>query len=273
MIRRNLLLAAAAAAPIMLGSSIASATAYTMQVWEGAATSSNSTARDATAAGVTALTGSTYTSATFTWNGTLNFDWPGVYIPPSSPGTTSQNTNSSGDLFSQFFGSNPGVQNYNTPTENPAALISGYSCTHNCGALGSPSNADFSSLTSFLASSGSAASYLYGAIFKIDLGKLPAGTILAVNHDDGASLVNNGVTFGGLTSTPTSSTGYQTGIVPSALYDTYLYYGYENGSPEVLQVKFNGDQTPPLPEPSSMALVATGLLGLGLLVRRRSVRG
>ena len=273
MVRRNLLLAAAAVAPILLGSSIASATAYGVQVWEGTATFGNSTARNATAAGVNALTtGGTYTSATFTWNGTLNFDWPGLFNP-NPPNATYQNTDSTGDLFSQFFGSNPGVPNNNTASENPAALISGYSCTHNCSALGSPSNANFNTLSSFLASSGSAASYLYGAIFKIDLGKLPAGTILAVRHDDGASLVNNGVTFGSLTSTPTSATGYQTGIVPSATYDTYLYYAYQNGSPEVLQVTFNGSQQNPLPEPTSMAVLATGLLGLGFMARRRSLRG
>ena len=171
-------------------------------------------------------------SANFTYTGPLDFD-----------NTAPQNSNSSGDLNSSFFS---------------VGTISGY---FGFGALGAPANANFFGLANFLASSGSASGYQYGSFYTIDLGTLAAGTVLTITHDDGASV------YQGLTREGSTTSGATTAVTESVdltrTADTTLYYARENGTPSILEVA--------VPEPVSLMLVSTGLLGVGLL-RRRAAR-
>ena len=169
-------------------------------------------------------------TATFTYTGPLNF-----------ANVSAQNGTSSGDLNSIFFAN---------------GTISNYSGS---GRLGAPANADFRTMTSFLASSGSAANYQYGSLYTIDLGTLAAGTVLTITHDDGASVFQNGVRLGSTTAGPTTAITETVRLTGTA--DTILYYGRENGAPSVLNVA--------VPEPMSLALVGTGLAGLTVLRRRK----
>jgi len=173
-------------------------------------------------------------TASFNYSGPISFD-----------DSQSQNSNSSGDLNSNFF---------------IVADISGYSGS---GTLGGPAYADFSTLASFLASSGSAGGFQYGTFFTIDLGVLGAGSVLTITHDDGASIYQNGTREGTTISAPTDRVTETVTLTSTA--DTILYYARENGTPSVLELS---GTFVPVPEPASIGLFVAGLLGLGWISRR-----
>jgi hypothetical protein len=121
--------------------------------------------------------------------------------------------------------------------------------------------ADYSSLASYLGSSGSASGFAYGSYYKIDLGVLSAGTVLTLTHDDGASIYQSGQMIG---QTIYGPTGQVTDTVTlGATTDTILYYSRQNGAPSILQVT--------APEPSSLAILIASVGGL-FLIRRRASR-
>jgi PEP-CTERM motif len=240
MLRRRLLLAALAA-PLLLGPAIASATIYNFTVEEanqnGVGFSADPVATGFNAAGAIA--------ARFQYSGPLSFS-----------STSAQNSTSAGDLNSAFFGSySSGISNYS-----------------GTGALAAPANASFATLASFLASSGSASGFRYGSLFTIDLGILPAGTRITVTHDDGASIWQGSTRVGSMVAGPTSKVTDSVTLTTTA--DTTLYYARENGTPSILEVTYNGgSRNPPLvPEPTSLALFATGLATLFVVTRRRRIR-
>ncbi len=258
MIRRNLLLAAAAAAPFALASGVAfaypvlSVTNAAVTVWETTNNPGSGFSADATTATNLAGASSGVITATFNYTGPINFD-----------NGAAQNSPPGGDTFSAFFSS--------SGLAGPNYGISGYSGSGTLS-YGMTQIANFGTLTGFLGSSGSASSFSYDTLFKIDLGNMTPLTQLQISHDDGVSVYQNGSPISGFTSNPTSQVTESGTLVAGG--DATLYYGFENGSPEVLNVQVqSGGQQNPLPEPTSMAVLATGLLGLGFLVRRRSLRG
>jgi hypothetical protein len=182
-------------------------------------------------------------AASFTYTGPINFD-----------NTASENVGNAGDLNSSFFasagdsGPNYGISSYSQITL-PGVF----------GTAGPPSNANYSSLTNFLASSGSAANYAYGSYYIIDLGSLAKGTILTITHDDGVSLYQGSTRLGSTVSGPTAVTTDTVTI--GATGDTTLYYSRQNGAPSILEVG--------VPEPASLGLLGAGLAALGMLRRRQ----
>lgn len=183
--------------------------------------------------GITPFTGST-ASATFKYTGALNFN-------NSAP----QNSGPSGDLNSALFS---------------LASISGYSG----GGISAGGGADYSSVGSFLTSSGSASGYQYASFYKIDLGVLAAGTILTITHDDGASVFQGATQFGPTVSGPTAQV---TDVVTvKTTGDTFLYYSRQNGTPSILGVDA---LAPAVPEPSTWAMMILGFAGVGFMAYRR----
>ncbi len=176
-------------------------------------------------------------TASFTYTGPLSF-----------VNSAAQNSSSSGDINSVFFS---------------AGTITDFACTSGSCTLGAPSNGDFTSLSSFLASSGSASNFQYGTLYSIDLGIVAAGTVLTIAHDDGASVYEGatriGTTFAGPTTVRTDT------VTVGTTGDTVLWYARENGTASILTVG--------VPEPVSAALLGSGLLALGAFRgTRRSMR-
>jgi hypothetical protein len=200
---------------------------------------------DAVAGSVSLFTsGNASQHAEFTYTGTLNFS-----------DTESQNATSSGDLNSVFFGTSAsGISGY---TDLTAATTADYG--------------SFSTLSSFLAASGSVAGFGYGSLYifsetgaafrsahpRLD-GDLPSD--LDITHDDGVGVyIPNGPLLPGSTTGPTTQIKEQVQIPPNTGYT--LVYGRENGSPSVPEVS--------VPEPMSVTLLGAGLFGLGMLRYKR----
>ena len=180
-------------------------------------------------------------SATFTYTGALNFD---NTTPQNGPGPT-------GDTNSAFGFS----------TSN----VSGYSGSGTV-VFNSQTEANFSTRSNFLSSSGSSSGFDYGSYYTFDLGDLAAGTVLSITHDDGISLFEGSTEVGSSVSGPTTVTTDD--ITVGTGGDVILRYARENGTPSILEVS-NVTATP---EPSSIALLGTSVLGLAGVVRRRFKR-
>ncbi len=219
----------AVGASLAVVSTAAQATSYDVQV---STVATNGTPFDAVM-GAEPLNGAgpgaPFVTAEFTYTGPLSFDTQG----PS-------------DLNGAFGFSTTNISNYNPSSQT----------TFNYGGA---QVANFSTVSSFLGSSASTSGYGYGSFYQIILGQLSAGTVLTVTHDDGYSLYLNQTAVDTANSAPTTAETNTDVISQTGNY--VLYYARENGAPSVLEVA--------VPEPASVALLGSFLLGFGLLARRK----
>ena len=227
---RAFILAGISGAAMALAAAPASAALYQVDVYEASVGS----AFDAKLSSIPMLTSKSDVSrASFTYNGPIAF-----------ANTTAQNSTPSGDITSIFFGANAAnISNYKF-ISGPAAPVYGSLATQ----------------ASYLNSSGSVAGYGYGSLYVFTFTGATAGTNLTITHDDGVGVYVGGTLLPGTTTGPTSVITETISLPASTGYQ--VVFGRENGSPSILRVD--------VPEPASIALLGAGLLGLGMVRRKRA---